>query len=318
MRSLRIIAVIGLLITSAFAADLANSFQQAAQLADVQEKAPATHDFSTKTLLLYYSQKYGPVMQSCFARVTQPDAGAFSFVAALGADGRVLRTYENQKTNISQCLLETVKADTFPAPPEAPYYFHVEMKFADPPPASSNGSSEGAPPLIVGANKYSYTFGVPSGWEFNFDQAHARGAALAYVPKGGSFNESASVIYVNEIEAACSDCLSPLSVSIAKTMKEVKTNSPSVEAVSAAPIVTKDGVRAAVRILKGSRDPRNPEIKDNEALAFIGHDETTILVVLSSRDAGTWERDYAAFRQIVSGHKFFTCSSPDLAVPCNK
>jgi len=307
------------LIGVASASDLAASYQQAVVLSEAQEKAPATHDYLEKALLPYYQQKYGPVFQSCLSNVSHPDYDAFSFVVAIADDGHVLRVYEDRTTNIFRCALDRLKADTFPAPPESPFYLDIGMRFDGPPPGE-NGSADGAPPLILGPSKYSYTFGVPAGWEFSIDQARQRGVTLAFFPKGGSFGASSSVVYVNELDNPCSgeDCLSPVSLAIAQTLREARADDPGVEVATADPIPTKDGDKALVRTLKGSHDPRNPEVRDNEALAFIGHDETIILVVLTARDSKTWDRDYAAFREIVGGHKFFTCDSPNLAVPCRK
>jgi hypothetical protein len=319
MKALRIIGTIILAAIPATANDVAGSFREAVVQAEAQETAAGTRDYFSRVLLPYYGQKYAPVLQSCFARVPQPDGGAFSFVAAIGPDGRVVRFYDDHETNISRCLSEAVKVDVFPTPPQSPYYLHIDMKFDDAP-ARPNGSAESAPPLIVGADKYSYTFGVPQDWEFSFEQAHQRGADLAFFPKGGSFNDSGGVVYVNEIGDPCSasDCLSPISQSIANTLRLAKEDSPTVEISTAEPIKTKDGGKAPVRILRGARDPRNTEFKDNEALAFIAHDETIILVVFSSREPKTWKQDYSAFEEIVGGHKFFTCNSPDLAVHCKR
>jgi len=250
--------------------------------------------------------------------VTQPNNSPFSFVAALDASGHVTRLYRNGNTNISTCLFNTLENDSFPAPPESPYYLHVDMRF-DGDSTDQHDSSKGAPPLIVGPNKYSYTVGVPADWEFNFEQAHARGAELGLFPRGADFNGSSSVIYVSEIDPTCEgDCLSPLDESIAKTLREVKEESPGVLISSGDPILTRDGAQAKIRILKGSSDPRNTALKDNEALAFIGHEETTVLVVLTARDPSTWDRDFTAFQQVVAGHKFFNCNSPDLVVPCSR
>lgn len=99
---------------------------------------------------------------------------------------------------------------------------------------------------------------------------------------------------------------------------QVKADAPSVQVTTGDPVKTQAGGEAQIRILKGARDPRRPSGTDTEALAFIGHKETIILVVLTARDSRTWERDYAAFRQIVAGHRFFNCESKNLAVPCGK
>lgn len=314
----RIILALGC-VGAASAADLAASYQQAVVLSDAQDKAPVTHEYLQKALLPYYQQKYGPVFQSCLSTVSHPDYSSFSFVVAIADDGHVLRIYEDRATNIFRCALDTLKADAFPAPPQSPFYLDIGMRFDGPPPAE-NRSADPAPPLILGPSKYSYTFGVPAGWEFNVDQARQRGVTLAFFPKGGSFADSSSVVYVNELDNPCSgeDCLSPVSLAIAKTLREARADDPGVEVATADPIPTKDGDKAFVRTLKGSHDPRNPEVKDNEALAFIGHEQTIILVVLTARDGKTWDQDYAAFREIVAGHEFFNCESVNLAVPCRK
>jgi len=318
MKLARLPVIVLLFAASSFASDLAATFQQAYDLAEAQDKIPGMKEYQNQTLMPYWQQKYGPIFQSCFKSVKQPDGQSFAFVAAIGLDGKVVRVFVDHETSIYQCLLPTLKNDTFPAPPQAPFYLSIGMRFDMDTPPSSKASSDGAPPLVVGPDKYSYTFGVPAGWEFNFEQAHQRGASLAFFPKGGSFNESSSVIFVSEINCECEEEPSRISVAIAKTIREVKDENPAVE-VSAEPSVrTRDGDKAAIRILRGSKDPRDPQLKDNEALAFIGHDEATILVVLTARDSKTWNEDYAAFQQIVAGHKFFTCNSPDLAVPCRK
>lgn len=319
MTTAKAIVITCLLTIPCLSADLATSFKQAATLGDEQESAAATRDYFRDTLLPYYAQKYAPVLQACFARFPQADNDPFSFAAAIGADGRIIRLYSDRETKILICLRESLKKDVFPKPPVSPYYLHIDMNFTGRA-APRQGSGDGAPPLIVEPNKYSYTFGVPQGWEFSFEQAHDRGAALAFFPKGGSFSNSSSVIYVNEIEDGCStNCLGSLSQRIANTIRDAIAGDPTVEVATDAPVSTKDGGKALIRLLKGTKDPRNPEAgKDNEALAFIGHDETIILVVLTARNTRTWDRDYRAFEQVVAGHGFFNCSSPGLRVPCGR
>jgi hypothetical protein len=85
--------------------------------------------------------------------------------------------------------------------------------------------------------------------------------------------------------------------------------------VSNAPnIPIKAGGQAEIRVLSGTSDPR----RAREALAFIRHPETVVLVVLTTKDVGSWATDYGAFTAIVRSHRFFNCDSPGLAVPCRK
>jgi tetratricopeptide (TPR) repeat protein len=129
MRALAIVGSICLITISGVASDLATSYQQAAALGDAQERAPATRDYFRGTLLPYYAQEYAPVLQSCFATVTHPEDGPFSFVVAIGDNGQVLRLYNDRETNIFACLRESLKKDVFPRPPLSPYYLHIDMKF---------------------------------------------------------------------------------------------------------------------------------------------------------------------------------------------
>jgi hypothetical protein len=294
--------------------DLAPTFEEAAARGDAQERAAATKDYFTKTLMPYFGQKYAPVLQSCFSSVPKPDNSRFSFVAAIGIDGRVLRLYRDRETNIFQCMHDTLEKDQFPAPPVTPYYLHVEMNFTgeDAPQA---GPQKDAPPLVVEPNKYSCTFAVPKGWEYSFDQGKEFGVPLVFFPKGGSFRNSKTIIYVNEINEFCvPNCAGAIPRAIDHEMEQSRADSPSLKVTIGTPLKIQAGGQAAVRILTGLRDPH--QVK--EALAFIEHNETIVLLVLTTGDTKTWEQDYALFTEIVSGHKFFTCNSPDLAVNCKQ
>ncbi|HMD38807.1 MAG TPA: hypothetical protein VKH15_05970 [Candidatus Acidoferrum sp.] len=300
------------LALSSLAAELLSSFEEAAARGDVLEKAPKTKDYFSKTLMPYFGKKYATVLQFCFANVSNPDNSPFSLVAAIGADGRTVRIYNDHATNISHCMNNSLSGEIFPAPPVAPYYFHIAMKFADDP-APKSDVSESAPPLVLESNKYSYTFGVPKGWEFNFDKANDAGVRLLYFPKGGNFNDSNSIVYVNEDDDLCkATCAGMLGGTISKTIEESRSDSPMLQVAKADSIPLKGGGTATVRILSGWRDPRQAK----EALAFIEHQETIVLVVLTVKSVKTWEQDYAAFQEIVANHKFFNCDSPGLAASC--
>jgi len=170
--------------------------------------------------------------------------------------------------------------------------------------------AEKAPPLIVEPNRYSYTFGVPTGWEFSFEQAKQFGLRLVFFPQGGNFHKSNTVIYVNEVCHA--KCTGTLPGTIQQTIDSAKRHSPNLKAEVAKPITISTGGEASIRIFSGSQDARQAR----EALAFIEHKETVVLVVLTTKDISTWEGDYKAFEAIVKGHKYFNCDSPELAVKC--
>jgi|HubBroStandDraft_1064217.scaffolds.fasta_scaffold155344_1 hypothetical protein len=130
MKSLCSILFISLLTTSGTAGDLASSFKQAAALGDTQQKERTTQVYVHHDLMPYYQQKYSPVFQSCLASTDHPDTSPFSFIVAIGTDGRVLRLYTDHETNIFVCVRQTLQQEEFPHPPLSPYYMHVSMSFS--------------------------------------------------------------------------------------------------------------------------------------------------------------------------------------------
>jgi len=121
---------ISLLTTSGIASALARSFKEAATLAHAQDKDRATRIYSQIDLHDYYEQKYSPIFGSCLKSTDNPDISPFSFVVAIGAEGRVLRLYVDHETNIYACVRQTLVKEKFPHPPSAPYYMHISMSFS--------------------------------------------------------------------------------------------------------------------------------------------------------------------------------------------
>jgi hypothetical protein len=131
MKTVYTIVLISLLTTSGIAGDLAGSFKEAGALADAQDVTNrATRIYAAIDLKDYFQQKYMPIFQSCLRSTEHPDMSTFSFVLAIGADGRVLRLYADHETNMFACVRPTLQKDDFPHPPFAPYYMHTTMNFS--------------------------------------------------------------------------------------------------------------------------------------------------------------------------------------------
>jgi len=90
------------------------SFKQAAALGDAQEKERNAQAYIHLDLMPYYQKKYSPVFLSCLASTDHPDTSPFSFVAAIGKDGRVLRLYVDHETNIFACVRQSLQQEEFP------------------------------------------------------------------------------------------------------------------------------------------------------------------------------------------------------------
>jgi len=131
MKKLYALVFISLLTISGRAAELASSFKEACARAEAQQEQRAEQAYIHLDLKPYYEKKYSPVFLSCLKTTDHPDTSPFSFVAAIGKDGRVLRLYVDHETNIFACVRETLQQDEFPHPPVAPHYFHVSMSFGN-------------------------------------------------------------------------------------------------------------------------------------------------------------------------------------------
>jgi len=119
-------------------------------------------------------------------------------------------------------------------------------------------------------------------------------------------------VYVNE---ACStEPAKDLLACINGVLEKARARSPNLQVEIAPSIKTGDGDSAEVRILSGAADARQAR----EALAFVRHDEVTVLVVLTTKDPSRWTNDYAAFERILAGHRYFDCKSLRLAVSCSR
>ena len=102
---------------------------EAKTLGDQQEKADASRNYHSTTLIPYFGNKYAGIFERCFDTISNPDNRLFTFVAAINSDGTVLRVYRDLETNIFQCMNNVLIKDHFPKPPVVPYFLSVEMKF---------------------------------------------------------------------------------------------------------------------------------------------------------------------------------------------
>jgi hypothetical protein len=171
-------------------------------------------------------------------------------------------------------------------------------------------AAEGVPPLITEPDLYSYSVAVPEGWVYSYKQASEFGVAFVLFHEGSSFHHSTAVMYATEV---CErECRGALRAEVDDVLRKAKAKSPKLLVESREPITTRSGAAAEVRVLSGASDPRQAR----EALAFIAHREVIVLLVLSTRDTRSWDKDFAAFETAVRGYQLTTCSAPDVLVGC--
>ncbi|MEP6608546.1 MAG: hypothetical protein ABJA83_07675 [Burkholderiaceae bacterium] len=110
---------------------LASSYVEAQELGRRDEADPATLEYHRAVLLPAFSARYRAHLRDCQAALPEPDASAFSFVAALDREGNVSRLWSDRSAPVYSCVRGKLLFDRFPAPPRAPFYLYIHMRFAN-------------------------------------------------------------------------------------------------------------------------------------------------------------------------------------------
>jgi hypothetical protein len=113
----------------ASAEPLADSYAQAQELGRRDESDPATLDYHRNVLLPEFSARYRALLRDCQATLAQPDPTPFSFVAAIGTDGSVLRLWSDRSPPVYACLRGRLAFERFSPPPRAPFHLYIHMRY---------------------------------------------------------------------------------------------------------------------------------------------------------------------------------------------
>lgn len=109
---------------------LAESYLQAQQFGRRDESDPKTIEFHRNVLLPQFSERYRALLRTCQAALPEPDQTPFSFVAAIGPEGEVLRLWSDRSPPVYACLRGRLLFERFNPPPRAPFYLYIHMRFA--------------------------------------------------------------------------------------------------------------------------------------------------------------------------------------------
>ena len=109
---------------------LAESYIQAQEFGRRDESDPKTIDFHRNVLLPQFSERYRALLQACQSTLPQPDQTIFSFVAAIGSEGEVLRLWSDRSPPVYACVRGRLLFERFSPPPRAPFYLYIHMRFA--------------------------------------------------------------------------------------------------------------------------------------------------------------------------------------------
>jgi hypothetical protein len=108
---------------------LATSYSEAQERGRRDESDPLTTDYHRDVLLPEFSARYRSLLRDCQAALPQPDQTPFSFVAAIGSQGEVLRVWSDRSPPVYSCLRGRLLFERFTPPPRSPFYLYIHMRF---------------------------------------------------------------------------------------------------------------------------------------------------------------------------------------------
>jgi hypothetical protein len=109
---------------------LAASYVEAQAAGRRDESDPQTIEYHRNVLLPEFSGRYRALLRDCQAALPQPDKTPFSFVAAIGDDGSVLRLWSDHSAPVYPCLRGRLLFERFSPPPRSPFYLYIHVRFA--------------------------------------------------------------------------------------------------------------------------------------------------------------------------------------------
>lgn len=108
---------------------LPESYVEAQALGRRDESDLTTVDYHRDVLLPEFSTRYRALLRECQAALPQPDQTPFSFVAAIGADGAMLRLWSDRTPPVYACVRGRLLFERFSPPPRAPFFLYIHMRF---------------------------------------------------------------------------------------------------------------------------------------------------------------------------------------------
>jgi hypothetical protein len=138
---------------------------------------------------------------------------------------------------------------------------------------------------------------APKGWALDDTSGLGSKIRVVMYPTGQKWATAPTVMYVNPIhqDKAQRKTLAQL---IARDVTAFEKQAPRGKVTVAPPVRTEKGQTAEVRYF--AREGRDPE----EAVAYVMEEDLVMLLVLSSREVGGFQRTLPVFRDVVASYQF--------------
>jgi len=164
-------------------------------------------------------------------------------------------------------------------------------------PADTRGSGDCG--LVYGKG-HAFWVCTPKGWVLDNGVLNDQGIFAAFYPQGSSWEkarENGTVMYVNTARKAPPD--DDVATLMKNDAEDTKADAPKAQVHEAEPIKTKETTARVQQFTPGAFDRF-------EAVAYIDSPQVLVMIVVSSKDAKTFKRDYPIFKELVGSYQFMT------------
>lgn len=151
---------------------------------------------------------------------------------------------------------------------------------------------------IVYGTDHSFFITAPDGWVLDTDSGASQGLHAVFYREGETWARAGAVMYVNAASKR---------VDGQRTLKELmdydigqfRKKSPALRVASAPPAMA-HGHKAEILTFEGD------QFGNYEAVAYIDEEFTVVMLVLTSRTKGEYDRAYPDFEKLVASYQFLT------------
>lgn len=143
---------------------------------------------------------------------------------------------------------------------------------------------------------HAYALSAPDGWVLDNESGVDQGLHAVFHPDGGSWDQSAAVMYTNVV-ALGGEGPASLEEVITEDIASARRSAEGIRVDPAASISTREQGRRAT-VYDFSHDAHG----NRERVAYIGEPSVVVVIVLTARDKRSFRRSTSAFKALVESY----------------
>lgn len=170
------------------------------------------------------------------------------------------------------------------------------------PPAVLSQKPDYTQGTIIPGRQVSFVLKEPAGWVLDTQAGRAEGVDAVLYPEGSSWKNAVAVMYARVVrkDETQDTVAKVIDNDVAEFMKLSKESKVS----DASTLQTRDRKQAVVKMFYDAAN------KNHESVAFIDESKVVVILALSSRDKGEYEKALPAFQALVGSYLVFTPLTP--------